>query len=70
MPRRTTIRATPSDFPKIDLAGRYLELMRLRESVQKAERERDPPLKCKLSTTTLHTRIAICRRYRRLRMDH
>jgi hypothetical protein len=36
MPRRTT--ATPSDLPKIDLTGRYLEYMRPREIVQKAER--------------------------------
>ena len=36
MPRR--IAATPSDLPKIDLAGRYLEYLRLKEIVQKAER--------------------------------
>jgi Ribonuclease G/E len=40
MPKRATTSATPSDFPKIDLAGRYLEYMRLREIVQKAERRR------------------------------
>jgi hypothetical protein len=38
MSRRTTTTATPSDLPKIDLAQRYLELTRLRQIVQKAER--------------------------------
>ena len=59
MPRRTTTSATPSDLPKIDLAGTYLEYMRLREIVQEAERRRDPHVKFKPSESTLRTRIKI-----------
>jgi len=61
MPRRAPI--TPSDLPKIDLAGRYLEYMRLREIVQEAERRREPDLKFKPSETTLGTRLKIRRKF-------
>jgi len=40
MPKRTISIATPSDLPQIDLAGRYLEYMRLREIVQEAEQRK------------------------------
>jgi hypothetical protein len=62
MPRRTTTSATPSDPPKIDLAGRYLEYMRLREIVQKEERRHDPHVKFRPSESTLSTRIKIRRK--------
>jgi hypothetical protein len=38
MPKQTPTLETPSDFPNIDLAGRYLEYMRLREIVENEER--------------------------------
>lgn len=62
MPRRTITSATPLDFPKIDLAGRYLEIMRLRERLQEAERKRDPHVKFKASQSSLSTRIKIRRK--------
>jgi len=54
---------TPSDLPKIDLAGRYLEYMRLREIVQEAERRRDPHVKFKPSDSTPSARLKINRKF-------
>jgi hypothetical protein len=63
MPRRTTTTTTPADLPKIDLAGRYLEYMRLREIVQEAERRRGPHVKFKPSVSTASVRLKIHRKF-------